>query len=73
VSDADPVNELIVAELGRATAECLRIRARLDALIADPGDRHKAEERAHLEALLEMTELRRRQLEDLVAGMRRTT
>ena len=69
MSGADPVNALIRAELGRATAECLRLRARLDALIADPGNPHAADERAHLESLLAMTEQRRDELETLAAGL----
>jgi hypothetical protein len=71
VSEPDPVNELIVAELGRATAECLRIRARLDALAAEPRNTHRDAEREHLETLLALTEERRQQLEKLVAGMPR--
>lgn len=71
MAEDDPVNDLIRAELGRATAECLRLRARLDALIADPGNSHAAEERAHLESLLAMTEQRRAQLETLAAGLPR--
>lgn len=69
MSEPDPVNALIVAELGRATAECLRLRARLDALAAEPRNKHRDEEREHLETLLARTEERRDQLEKLVAGM----
>lgn len=71
MAEPDPINELIVAELGRATAECLRIRARLDAMAADRSNRHEAEEREQLESLLALTEARRKQLEDLVTGMSR--
>jgi hypothetical protein len=69
--DADPVNALIVAELGRATAECLRLRARLEALAAEPRNPHRDEERGHLETLLARTEERRAQLEQLAAGLPR--
>jgi hypothetical protein len=69
MAEPDPINDLIVAELGRATAECLRIRARLDALAADPRDPHRDEEREHLETLLARTDERRQQLEKLVAGL----
>lgn len=69
MAERDPVNALIVAELGRATAECLRIRARLDALAAEPRNPHRDEEREHLETLLARTDERRQQLEKLVAGL----
>lgn len=70
MAEPDPINELIVAELGRATAECLRLQARLAALAGESQDRHKAEEREHLENLLALTEQRREQLEKLAAGLK---
>jgi hypothetical protein len=70
VAEPDPIDELIVAELGRATAECLRLQARLAAMAAESHDRHTAEERAHLENLLALTEQRREQLERLAAGLK---
>lgn len=63
MAEPDPINNLIVAELGRATAECLRIQARLAALATEPEGRHTADEREHLENLLALTEQRREQLE----------
>ena len=70
MAEPDPIHELIVAEFGRAPAECLRLQARLAALAAESQDRHKADEREHLENLLALTEQRREQLEKLAAGLK---
>jgi hypothetical protein len=69
MSDSKAVADLIRAELGRATAECLRLQARLEALNAEPNDRHASDEREHLQTLLARTEERRRHLEALAAGL----
>lgn len=61
----DALDGFVAAEIGRTTAECMRLRARLDALVAEPDNGYAAGERADLENLLALTEERLAQLEAL--------
>ncbi len=65
--DPDPVDDWIAAEHGRAQAELLRLRARLDAFLAEPASPHTAGEIALLKTMLADTEARAGQLEALAA------
>ncbi len=71
-SDGTPIGELVLRELGRATAECLRLKARLQAFARQPPSPHEEAERAELETMLARTEERRAQLEALAAGLPRS-
>ncbi len=70
-SDAAPIGELILRELGRATAECIRLKARLAAIDRAPASPHTVTEREDLVVLLASTEERRARLEALAATLPR--
>jgi hypothetical protein len=67
MTDPDPIDDWIAVEHGRAEAELLRLRARLEAFEAEPASPHMAEEIALLRAMIGETEARASQLEALAA------